>query len=115
MSDPCTCSWGAPHGDPCSSTRGVGDGALQHVALIYLARAEMAEGELERLRPLLDEVTRLRGVLDCITDRSGYFIHNPDPWSHAVMRAAMLAIDGMAREGRRSPSAPPAPGGNVDR
>ncbi len=23
MSDPCTCSWGAPHGDPCRGTKGI--------------------------------------------------------------------------------------------
>lgn len=73
----------------------------------WRTRALMAEGELDKLRPLLVEVTRLRGVLDSITDRSGHFIHTPDPWSHAVMRTAMLAIDRLAREALVSTPAPP--------
>lgn len=73
MSDPCTCSWGAPHGDPCPRDEDVHDcdGALQHIALGYLARAERAEAELARqvaARVAVDaaeneECARLRAAL----------------------------------------------------
>ena len=60
MSDPCTCSWGAPHGDPCDPCE------APTPLIVALERAEKAEAECARLR---DERDTLARELDAMRSR----------------------------------------------